>query len=402
MVSPFLDRQHGTELCVIEQIERLSKLEDWTIELYSQRVEQLHGVCLAATPACERQGRVIWHKVSDIPGPHVLKYLWWFLANQWQRRRDRQSGRCRADLVYSPGINCTDADVIVVHIVFHALYERVRPQLGLRRAPLWSWPRLLHRKLYYRLMMLLERRIYGNPRVRLVAVSHLIAKKLEAYFRRSDVTVIPNAVDVGRFTPEACRARRRESRQNFHFAEKQFVVLLIGNDWKNKGLETLLRAAAQLGDLPLRLLVVGGDDRGLYAGLVRELGLEARIQFAEAAPDVLQFFAAADLYAGPSMEDSFGLPIAEALACGLPVIASVHAGASELIRDGENGLLLHQPTNASQLAALVRTVYENAALRQRLGETAERYARASCSWERNADDTRQFFERARAQRESPD
>ncbi len=249
---------------------------------------------------------------------------------------DQRSGGVRPDLVYSPGINCLDADVIVVHIVFHEFYQQVKSELALRTVPLRSWPRAIHRKLYYKLIMSLEQKIYCDPGVRLVAVSHLLAKHLESHFRRTDVTVIPNAVDTLRFAEAPRLARRSASRRSLHFAEDEFVLLLIGNDWTNKGLGALLRACALLMDLPLRVLVVGSDDPIFFRPLVEELRMQDRLRFEVPSSDVLLFYAAADLYVGPSLEDSFGLPILEAMACGLPVIASAHAGASEMIDDGRD------------------------------------------------------------------
>lgn len=392
VVSPFLDRQHGTELCLIEQIERLAKEAGWTIDLYSQRVEQVDGVRPAPSLSNRQQGDLIWHRVSDLGGLHLCKYLWWFVANQRQRRRDQRLGMVKSDLVYSPGINCLDADVIVVHMVFHAFYERVGPELSLRRAALRSWPRIIHRKLYYRLIMSLERRIYRDPRVRLIAVSSLVAKQLEAFFGRQDVAVIPNAVDTRRFGPKVCRERRAESLRVLQFADNDFVVLLIGNDWKKKGLDSLLRATAKLQELPLKLLVVGNDDPKLYYPLIEALGLKDRVQFEKPSADVLQFYAAADVYAGPSLEDAFNLPILEAMACGLPVVASVHTGASENITEEETGLILRDPQNDELLARLMRRLYEDKELREKIGKAAAAFVRANCSWDQNAERTREFLE----------
>ena len=281
VVSPFLDRQHGTELCIIEQIERFAHKDQWTIELYSQRVSQLSGVRLASGPSTNSIDSIMWHKVSDIPGPHLLKYLWWFFANHWHRWRDRRSGKVCPDLIYSPGINCLDADVIVVHIVFHAFYERVRPEMALARAPVRSWARMIHRMLYYKLIMFLERKIYQHPRTRLVAVSGLVASQLKSHFRREDVAVIPNAVDTSRFTPAARIRERSTVRQSFGYAENVFVLLLIGNDWKKKGLDTLLKAVGLLKDPLLRVLVVGSDDASIYGNLLDQLGLRDRVRFEE-------------------------------------------------------------------------------------------------------------------------
>ena len=94
---------------------------------------------------------------------------------------------------------------------------------------------------------------------------------------------------------------------------------------------------------PYNMLVVGSDDPDLYRPSIDQLGLQGRVRFEKASKDVLSFYAAADLYVGPSLEDSFGLPILEAMACGLPVIASSNAGASEMIRDGETGFILGDP-----------------------------------------------------------
>jgi glycosyltransferase involved in cell wall biosynthesis len=392
VVSPFLDRQHGTELCVTEQIERLVGQYHWTIELYSQRVSQLSRVRPASGASQNSTGSIRWHKVSDVPGPHLLKYLWWLFANHWQRWWDRRSGRVRPDLVYSPGINCLDADVIVVHIVFHAFYERVRAELALNNVPLRSWPRLIHRKLYYKLVMFLERKVYRNRGIRLVAVSSLVAAQVKSRFQREDVTVIPNAVDAVRFAPEGRIAKRNASRRAFSYSENDFVSLIIGNDWKKKGLDTLLKAVASLIDLPLNVLVVGRDDPNFYHPLLDRLALRDRVRFEKPSADVLSFYAAADLYVGPSLEDAFNLPMLEAMACGLPVIASVHAGASEHVRDYETGLLLFDPRDPVQLVQLIRRLFDDVELRRRIGDAASRYVRDNCNWDQNVARTREFLE----------
>ena len=392
VVSPFLDRRHGTELCIIEQIERFAHQYHWGIELYAQKVSQLSGVSPASGVSWSSPDSIVWHKVPDIPGPHLLKYLWWFFANHWRRWWDRRSGRVRPNLVYSPGINCLDADVIVVHIVFHEFYRRVKSELTLRSLPLRSWPRAIHRKLYYRLIISLERKIYRDPGVRLVAVSHLLAGHLESHFRRTDVTVIPNAVDTLRFSETTRKARRAASRQAHHFGENEFVLLLIGNDWKNKGLGALLRACALLTDLPLRLLVVGSDDPIFFRPDIEQLRMQDRLRFEAPSSDVLVFYAVADLYVGPSLEDSFGLPILEAMACGLPVIASAHAGASEMIHDGETGFILRDPQDQLELARLIRRIYEEKTLRLAMGEAASQHVLANCGWDENVEKTREFLE----------
>lgn len=82
------------------------------------------------------------------------------------------------------------------------------------------------------------------------------------------------------------------------------------------------------------------------------------------------------------------------MACGLPVTASVNAGASELIRHGENGMQLQKCTDARELASLIGTIVSEPDLRERLALLAASTIRVAGSWDQNAAQTREFLENA--------
>lgn len=377
VVSPFLDKQHGTERCIAEQVERLAA--EYEIHIYSMRVDDLDS------------GKFILHRIPRLPGPHLFHYLWWFAANQLWRWRDRHFRGMRFDLVYSPGINCFDADAIAVHMVFAAFRRQVEGELRLRNNSLRSWPHLIHRRLYYRLIEALEGRIYTRKNLPLAVVSRKVGGDLERFYGRTDgLSLVYNGLDLERFEP-ARRARLREhARCELGLAGEDFAVLLIGNDWKKKGLPCLLEAAGQLRLPSLQILVVGRDTPAPYESAIRRLGLGACVRFLPPRPDVEFYYAAADAYAGPSLEDAFALPPAEAMACGLPVIVSREAGVSEIVTHNVDGLILEDPSNASDLARFLEQLHQDANLRQRLGENAVRAA-SQCTWEQNARLTNAFF-----------
>jgi len=382
VISPFVDRRHGTERVLAEQLHRLANFAGIQIHLYAQRVDGITVVKSSGKSELE-SGGIIWHQVPALPGPHLLQYLWWFVANSLNRAADRIRGKLSADVIFSPGINALNADVIAVHIVFHAFYAQVIEQLRLRNAPVRSWARRLHRRFYYRCIMALENRIYRNPRVRLLPVSQLVAKQIRECFGRTDVHVIPNGVSVEEFHPAARGSRRFEARREFQLLPENIALLLIGNDWVKKGLRCLLRAVALCADPNLRLLVVGKDDPALFAGDIMNPLVRNAVRFLPPRDDVLVYYAAADVYAGPSLEDAFGMPILEAMACGLPVIASSFAGASEAIDDGANGLILREPQSAEELAAKIGILASDESLRNRLSAAAAETAR-NYSWDKNA------------------
>jgi UDP-glucose:(heptosyl)LPS alpha-1,3-glucosyltransferase len=387
VISPFLDRRHGTERCIVEQLERFAARPGVEIHVYSQRVEDLAGVVRYGSSS---PGRIVWHKISAIHGPHLLNYIWWFFANHIRRLLDSQIRGLKFDLVYTPGINALDADAISVHIVFHEFYAQVLPQLRFRDSPVASWPRLLHRRLYYRLIMTLEWIVYRGKETSLTSISELVSIQLAKHFQRTDSVTIRYGVDTARFSPSRRIAQRASIREQLGIVPEQLALLLIGNDWKKKGLTTLLNALAACSELPLIVMVVGSDDRRAYDALIRRLGISGQVRFLEPSSEVFQFYAAADAYVGPSLEDAYGLPILEAMACGLPVIASSRAGASEIIRDGQDGFVLHDPEDSSELAALLRKIYSDASLRKKIGEEAARAA-GEHTWEDNATATWEFL-----------
>jgi len=176
--------------------------------------------------------------------------------------------------------------------------------------------------------------------------------------------------------------------------------LLIGNDWRNKGLLTLIEALNKCRNLPIQLLVVGKDDERPFEAAIRKLGLLDRVAFLPPSKDVMKFYAAADAYAGPSLEDAYGLPVIEAMASGLPVIASINAGASEIIKHGLNGLLLRDPSNAAELAGLIRRLVNDRSLRELLSGNAVSTAR-QCTWDHNAAAMWELLNKASARKRAP-
>ena len=96
VVSPFLDRQHGTERCLVEQIERFLQHPDCEVHIYSQSVRDLDVVPFSSPHAGTAvPGRAIWHRVPFLPAPHLFNFLWWYFANQalrwFHRSLDRKS-----------------------------------------------------------------------------------------------------------------------------------------------------------------------------------------------------------------------------------------------------------------------------------------------------------------------
>ncbi len=380
VVTPFVDRRHGTERALGEVLERFAGREGCEIHLYAQRVENLPVTYFEPSgvrPACF----IFWHKIPSIPGPHLLQFLAWLFLNSFLRAWDRAVHGLRFDLVLSPGINCLDADVVIVHALFCRL--RQLPLKDEHDSPEPGFLRRLHRRAYYGLLAGLERKLYSNRKVSLAAVSQRTANLIHGNFHRHDVSVIPNGVSAIEFSPSTRLARRAEARLHFGFQENDLVLLLIGNDWRVKGLPMVFKAMSSEPDLPVHLIAAGGDSSGAFAEFAKQLGIAHRCHFEPPRPDVLELYAAADVYVSPSLEDSFGMPVAEAMACGLPAITSPFAGVSELVQNGLDAFVLRDPRDSRELANLLGQLLRDHEIRQRVGEAAAKSA-AAWTWDRNA------------------
>jgi UDP-glucose:(heptosyl)LPS alpha-1,3-glucosyltransferase len=379
VVSPFIDKRHGTERRVAEWTSRLTA--DYAVHVYSQRVE---GLDLT---------KLTWHRIPKLPGPHLGNFVWWFAANHIWRWWDRAFRKIRHDLVFTAGTNCLDADAISIHIVFAEFVRQVRPELGFGRNPMRSWPRLIHRRIYYRLIIALERHLYTRPRAQLILIARKTAADLDRFYgAHDDLPVVYMGLDHTIFNPQARLARRDAARKELGIPNDQFAFLLVGNDWLKKGLFTLLEALPLLADLPVALYVAGSDETRPYDAPIERSKLAARVRFLPSRGDVAFYYAAADAYVGPSLEDTFAQPPMEAMACGLPVITTSTNGTAEIMTDGVDGLILQDPNDSRTLAAQMRAVCEDAGLRARLSERAAETA-SGYTWDDNGRQFGQIFSR---------
>lgn len=386
VVSPSLDKRHGTERLVVEWISRLTAA--FEIHIYSQAVGDV-DLSLAT-----------WHRIPKIRGPHILNYLWWFTANRLWRAWDSHFRNLRHGLVYSPGINCLDADVMSVHIVFAQYVQGIQAELGLSRNPVRAWPRILHRRLYYSLIMALERRLYTSSGAQLFLIAKRTAAELERFYGRTEkLSVLYVGLDHGTFNPQRRRALREEARRQIGLSSERFALILVGNDWHNKGAAVLVEALSKLRDRPIDLLLVSREDPAPRLATIRDAGLEGRVHFLPPRRDVEFYYAAADAYVGPSLEDTFALPPQEAMACRMPVIVSAENGTSEIITHGKDGLILDDPTDVSALVNLILQLFDDPALCARLGEQAAASA-LQFTWERNARDLTALFQKILQEKES--
>ena len=168
-------------------------------------------------------------------------------------------------------------------------------------------------------------------------------------------------------------------------------LLSVSRLTRHKGIDTVLQAMTRLRDQypDLRYAVVGdGEHQEALAAEARLLGMADRVRFLTGVPDrdLPALYSLAEVYLGVSrlMEqrvEGFGISLCEASACGVPVVAGRSGGIPEAVRDGETGIIV-DAESAAAVAAALRRLLDDPALRARMGAAGRRMVERHYNWDR--------------------
>jgi len=222
---------------------------------------------------------------------------------------------------------------------------------------------------------------------RVIAVSgHVAEQAIQLGVDAHCVAVIRSGVDLERFAVRDRAAARRA----LHVDHARRLVLFVGNLEPRKQVDVLLRAMVEIRRrVPLaELIIVGtGDSAGaqdqtaLLMRLVRDLALSESVRFVGRVEDgqLLDYYAAADVFALPSSSEAQGIVALEAMASGLPVVASAVGGLLDTIEEARTGHLVP----SGDVAALARGVLlllEDEPHRQKIAAAARQSVERNFSW----------------------
>jgi glycosyltransferase involved in cell wall biosynthesis len=196
----------------------------------------------------------------------------------------------------------------------------------------------------------------------LIAVSRSIALEARLMGVRNDRIVVASmGYDSELFVPGS----KEHARAKLGLDPVQHYAVVVGNLIERKGIATVLEAAAGTGDL--RWILVGAGDIEGWRQRAAHLGDSVSFVGPAAPHDVLTWLHASDIAVVPSLREPLGVAALEALACGIPVIASNTGGLSEIIDDDQTGLLV-EPGNAHQLAQACSRLLADTSLAFRLSD----------------------------------
>lgn len=202
-----------------------------------------------------------------------------------------------------------------------------------------------------------------------------------------EIGIIYNGVDIDRFCPDGAKKDA-----------KRFVITPgASRITTRKGLDFLVRAVAELvpdhPEILLRIMGEGNEEKNLR-NLVEELKIGSNVEFLGRIPNekVTPHYQEADVFVLPSLNEGMSNAMLEALATGLPIVTTDTGGASELVREGENGFIV--PFKDSQaIAGKVRELMDDRELLVRMSEKSREIAK-TMSWKAVAEQYSEEYRKA--------
>lgn len=212
--------------------------------------------------------------------------------------------------------------------------------------------------------------VLGPGRPVVISLSRYVQQSIRAHFelREEQLATLFNAVDLAHYDPQRDRPLCVSRRAGLGLADGQTLALIISQDFRRKGLDTTLRALAELNDPRLSLLVVGRENPSHYRAMAKKLGVAGQVHFAGPTIDTYDEYGAADFFVLPTRHDPCSLVVLEALAMGLPVISTKFNGACEVMADGRHGRVLEDAGDVAGLAAAMRELMDGRHRRQMAAE----------------------------------
>ncbi len=238
--------------------------------------------------------------------------------------------------------------------------------------------------------------LLGNLPARTIVLSDHVGKFIEEHGRvkRSRLRRIYYGLDPAPFEAAAASspAKLAELRASFGFAPSDSVFVCVARFAPQKAHDVLLKSFAQVLERApnARLLLVGddpfGDGRRKAEAIARALGLDGRAVFAGIRRDVPALMAMSDVFVMCSLWEGLGLVFLEAMATGLPVLATRVSAVPEVVIEGETGLLV-APSDVDDLARAMHRLANDAELRAQLGAGGKKRVRSVFDVERMIEET---------------
>jgi len=229
-----------------------------------------------------------------------------------------------------------------------------------------------------------------------VAISNYLKKYVRNVSAKPEILVIPNGVDLKKFSLNKNDRKTKEIRKNLNISETDFVLISVSRLVKKNGIKDLIKAFSEAKKeiANLKLILAGeGDMEAELKKDVSKFGISEDVKFIGSIDheNVPFYLASADVYIRPSLSEGLGTAFLEAMAVGIPVIATPVGGIADFLKDKETGILC-KPGDYQDISDKIKLIARDEKLLKEISLKARDLVEKDYNWERIAEKYEQLFE----------
>jgi len=349
--------------------------ERYCVEL-TNRLSKIHEVHVFSQHNSESSESITFHQIPQwLKKPRYINQL---LFSHLTKRATEG----RFDIVHSHDM-ATHANIYTLHVpCVRTKWAQVK---GIRKILRWANTLLSPRKMAY--LWLENKEMQVLPNRHFISVSEYLSRNvLESYPRlNGHITIAHPGIEIQPTSDEKIAKLRKNFREQYHIPESAFILLFVAHGFKRKGLPAIIKALEILNNKDIHIVVAGsGNPKAIE---INSPTVHSNTHFIGVIKNMSELYPVADAFIHPTLGDTYGMVVLEAMSHKLPVIVSSakYCGFSEHL-DKDEAIILNDPTNSKEISQGIQTLAEKQELHIKISENGFKKSQ-DINWENTTTQT---------------
>ena len=331
--------------------------ERYCVEL-TNRLSKIHEVHVFSQHNSEHSDNISFHKIPQwFKKPRFVNQLLF----SWLTRRATQN---KFDIVHSHDM-ATHANIYTLHVP--CVRTKWTQTKGIKKILRWANTILSPRKIAY--LWLEHKEMQALPNRHFISVSEYLSRNILESYPRLDghMTIAHPGIEIQSYSGREITKLRQQFRGSHNIPISAFVLLFVAHGFKRKGLPAIIKALEYLDNKNIHIIVAGNgkpEKVKIYSSIVK-----TNTHFIGSVKNMSELYPVADTLIHPTLGDTYGMVVLEAMSHKLPVIvsSSEYCGFSEHLSNKE-AIILGNPRNSKEISKNIKLLNNQLALRQNIAE----------------------------------
>ncbi len=349
--------------------------ERYCVEL-TNRLSKIHEVHVFSQHNSEHSDNISFHKIPQwFKKPRFVNQLLF----SWLTRRATQN---KFDIVHSHDM-ATHANIYTLHVP--CVRTKWTQTKGIKKILRWANTILSPRKIAY--LWLEHKEMQALPNRHFISVSEYLSRNILESYPRLDghMTIAHPGIEIQSYSGREITKLRQQFRGSHNIPISAFVLLFVAHGFKRKGLPAIIKALEYLDNKNIHIIVAGNgkpEKVKIYSSIVK-----TNTHFIGSVENMSELYPVADTLIHPTLGDTYGMVVLEAMSHKLPVIvsSSEYCGFSEHLSNKE-AIILGNPRNSKEISKNIKLLNNQLALRQNIAENGLEKSR-QINWEATTNKT---------------